>query len=77
MKIKTRFFSETTRPFITKFHRNAFRNKKVKIDKYELDHMINMTVMPVYGLIIKNKQKKKKKNKQKKKKKNSSPKPMD
>ena len=29
------FFSETTYLFITKFHRKAFRNKEMKINKYE------------------------------------------
>ena len=26
------FFSETTGPFVTKFHRKAFRNKEMKIN---------------------------------------------
>ena len=51
MKIKTCFFSETTRPFVTKFHRKAFRNTEMKINKYEFGHMTNMAFMP-YGKII-------------------------
>ena len=72
MKIKTCFFfffSETTGPFITKFHRKIFRNKKMQINKYEFGHIRTVAAMPVYGKIIKktNKQKKKKKKKKKKK----------
>ena len=53
MKIKTCFFfSETTRPFLTKFHRKAFRNKEMKINKYEFGHMTSMAAMPVCGKII-------------------------
>ena len=46
------FFSETTGPFVTKFHRKAFRNKEMKISKYEFGHMTNMAAIPVYGKII-------------------------
>ena len=56
MKTKTLlllfFFSETTGPFVTKFHRKAFSNKEIKINKYEFGHMTNMAAMPVYGKII-------------------------
>ena len=50
------FFSETTGPFLTKFHRKAFRNKEIKINKYEFGHITNKAAMPVYGKIIKKKQ---------------------
>ena len=55
MKIKTClfvFFSETTGPIVTKFHRKAFRNKEMKVNKYEFGHMTNMAVMPVNCKII-------------------------
>ena len=55
MKTKTLllfFFSETTGPFVTKFHRKSFINKEIKINKYEFGHMTNMAAMPVYGKII-------------------------
>ena len=53
MKNKTFFPSETTEPFVTKFHRTAFRNKEMKSNKYEFGYMINMAAMPVYGKTIK------------------------
>ena len=46
------FFSETTGPFVTKFHGKAFRNKEMKINKYEFGHLTNLAVMPVYGKTI-------------------------
>ena len=54
MKIKKKnvFFSETTEPFVTKFHRKAIRNNEMKINKYEFGRMTNMAAMPVYGKII-------------------------
>ena len=39
MNIKNLFFSETTGPFVTKFHWKAFRNKEMKVNKYEFGHM--------------------------------------
>ena len=49
LKIKT--FSQKPEPFVTKFHKKAFRNKK-EINKYEFGHMKNMAAMPVYSKII-------------------------
>ena len=45
-------FSETRGSFVTKFHRKAFRNKEMKIKKYEFGHMTNMAAMPADGKII-------------------------
>ena len=45
-------FRYATVPFVTKFHKKAFRNKEMKINKYEFGHMTNMAAMLVYGKII-------------------------
>ena len=42
MKIESCFFSETTGQFVTNFHTKMFRNKKMKINKYEFGHMTSM-----------------------------------
>ena len=44
------FFLETTGPFVTKW--KAFKNKEMKINKYDFGHKTNMAAMPVYGKII-------------------------
>ena len=36
-----------TGPFVTKFHMTMLGDKKMKINKYELDHMTNMATMPI------------------------------
>ena len=46
------FSSETTGPFVTKFHWKALKNKEMKINKYEFGHKTNMAAIPVYGKII-------------------------
>ena len=51
-KIKNLFFLETTGPYVNKFHGIAFRNKEMKINKYEFGYMTNMAAMPVYVKII-------------------------
>ena len=37
---------------ICKFYKKAFRNKEMKVNKYEFGHMTNMAAVPVYGKII-------------------------
>ena len=46
------FFSKTTDPFLAKFHRKAFRNKEIEINKYKFGHMTDMASMPVYVKIF-------------------------
>ena len=44
------YFSETSGPLVTKFHRKAFRNKEMKINKYEFGHMTNGLVALKLGM---------------------------
>ena len=49
MKIKTFFFSETVRPFLTKFCMKAFRYKSKKIYQHDARHITKMATLCIYG----------------------------
>ena len=42
-------FSETTRPFLTKFCMSAIRYMKMKTYKHDAGHMTKMAAMPIFG----------------------------